>query len=99
MSALSDKLEDEEHGKVAETLVQDFQQRVEHAERLNENAEAAQTHMNAQLQLRLSALGAARAKLAELRDDIDGDTLSTLVQELDLEEEQIRVAIRSAEPT
>jgi CPA1 family monovalent cation:H+ antiporter len=98
VSALSERLEDEEHGQVAETLVQDFQGRVEHAERLNEDAKAAQQRMNAQLQLRLSALTAARAKLTEMRDQLDGDTLATLVQELDLEEEQIRVALRSAKP-
>jgi Na+/H+ antiporter len=98
VTALSGKLEDQEHGEVAETLVQDFQGRVEHAERLNEDAEAAQHRMNAQLQLRLSALAAARDRLKEMRDQLDGDTLSALVQELDLEEEQIRVAIRSAEP-
>ncbi|MBL6459386.1 Na+/H+ antiporter [Belnapia sp. T6] len=99
VGALSDKLEDREHAEVAETLVRDFRARVEHAERLDEDPEAAQRRLNAQLRLRLSALGAARAKLAELRDELDGETLATLVEELDLEEEQVRVALRAAEPT
>jgi len=99
VSALSENLEDRERGQIAEFLVRDFQGRVEYAEHLNEDADAAQRRMNAQLQLRLSALSAARAKLTEMRDDLDGDTPATLIQELDLEEEQIRVAVRSAEPT
>jgi len=49
----------------------------------------------AQLELRTAALDAARAKLMEQRDKLDGETLATLVQELDLEEEQIRVAMGS----
>lgn len=96
MSALSEKLEDPEHADVAETLVQDFQSRVDHAELAHEDAGEAQRRMDAQLQLRLVALEAARSKLLERRDELDGDTLSTLVQELDLEEEQVRVAMEAS---
>ncbi len=84
-----------EHGQIAESLVQDFKDRVDLADRLNEDAEAAQRGMNAELQLRLSALAAARTKLVERRDELDGETLGTLVQELDLEEEQIRVTMNT----
>ncbi len=98
LSTLSEKLEDPNHADVAETLVQDFQARVHHAERLHEDAGKAQRRMDRQLQLRLEALQAARAKLVEQRDQLDGDTLATLVQELDLEEEQVRLAIEATQP-
>lgn len=97
VEALSQKLEHPEHADVAETLVQDFQARVDHAEHMEGDAEAAQERMNTQLTLRLEALAAARAKLLEKRDELDGQTLATLVQELDLEEEQIRVALGAHE--
>ncbi len=93
MSVLADRVEDPEHGDVAEQLVGDYKARLEHADRLNEDADAAQRRMDAHLQLKLAALEAARAKLVEQRDELDGETLSALVQELDLEEEQIRVAV------
>lgn len=97
LGTLSGKLERPEHAQIAETLVQDFQARVDHAEHLGANAEAAQDRMNTTLTLRLEALAAARARLVEMRDEVDGETLATLVQELDLEEEQIRVALVSHE--
>lgn len=99
LGALSEKLEDPKHGDVAEALVQDFQERVAHADRMDDNAEDAQQRMGTQLELRTAALEAARAKLLEQRDKLDGETLATLVQELDLEEEQIRVATGSNKQT
>jgi CPA1 family monovalent cation:H+ antiporter len=96
MSALSQKVDESEDKEVAEHLVQDFQKRVDHAEHLDSDAEGAQRRLDAQLQLKLTALEAARTKLVEMRDNLDGETLSTLVQELDLEEEQIRVAMNGA---
>ncbi|MBW3618243.1 MAG: hypothetical protein KY446_10970 [Proteobacteria bacterium] len=93
MGVLAERVEDPEHGDVAEQLVGDYKARLEHADRLNEDAEAAQRRMDAHLQLKLAALEAARAKLVEQRDELDGETLAALVQELDLEEEQIRVAV------
>lgn len=98
LGALSGRLEDPEHGDVAESLVQDYQNRVDHADRLNDDGEQAQRRMDAHLQLRLTALEAARAKLLEHRDQLDGETLTMLVTELDLEEEQIRVAANAAQP-
>jgi CPA1 family monovalent cation:H+ antiporter len=93
LETMSGQINHPEHGEIAESLVQDFKDRVDLADRLNEDAEAAQRGMNAELQLRLSALAAARTKLVERRDELDGETLGTLVQELDLEEEQIRVTM------
>lgn len=96
VSALSGKLEDPKHADVAEKLVQDFQARVEQAEQQHVDPETARQRTMTQLELRLAALDAARSKLIDKRDELDGETLATLVQELDLEEEQIRVA-RSAQ--
>jgi hypothetical protein len=93
LETMSGQINHPEHGHIAESLVQDFKDRVDLADRLDEDAEATQRGMNAELQLRLSALAAARAKLVERRDELDGETLATLVQGLDLEEEQIRVAM------
>jgi CPA1 family monovalent cation:H+ antiporter len=98
LGALSEKLEDPEHGDVAETLVEDFKERVAHAEHMDVDAEGAQQRMESELKLRTAALEAARAKLVERRDELDGETLATLVQELDLEEEQIRVATGANQP-
>jgi len=98
LSVLSDKLEDPEHGEAAETLVYDYRARVDHATRLHEDGERAQQRMDTQLQLRLAALNAARAKLVEQRDQLDGETLATLVRELDMDEEQIRVATGATQP-
>jgi CPA1 family monovalent cation:H+ antiporter len=99
LGALSEKLEDPEHGEVAEALVEDFQERAAHADRMDDNAENEQQRLEVQLELRTAALEAARAKLIEQRDKLDGETLATLVQELDLEEEQIRVAMGSTKQT
>ena len=50
-----------------------------------------------QLQLRLTAIEAARAKLlADHKDELDTDAMATLVAELDLEEQQIRIALGEA---
>ena len=80
---------------MAETLVHDFQARVDHAEQLGDGGEEAAERMTAILNLRLEALAAARQKLLEKRVELDGETLATLVQELDLEEEQVRVALET----
>ena len=60
LETVSGQISHPEHGQIAESLVQDFKDRVDLADRLNEDAEAAQRGMNAELQLRLSALAAAR---------------------------------------
>ena len=49
----------------------------------------------ARLNAKLATIQAAREDLRERRDEIDGETLQTLTQELDLEERQIRHALDS----
>ncbi|MCP3734024.1 cation:proton antiporter [Sphingomonas sp. RP10(2022)] len=47
---------------------------------------------------RLAALDDARVRLREHRDELDGETLATLIRELDLEEEQVRLAMGDSAP-
>jgi hypothetical protein len=50
--------------------------------------------LSARLDLRLTAIEAARTKLlADHRDDLVHEEMSVLMAELDLEEQQIRVAM------
>jgi CPA1 family monovalent cation:H+ antiporter len=50
--------------------------------------------LSARLDLRLTAIEAARTKLlADHREDLEHDEMATLMAELDLEEQQIRVAM------
>lgn len=81
------------HEDVAEDLVAEFKKRVEHAGMTDEAAETATERQEAELDSRLAAITAARDKLVERRGELDGETLATLVKELDLEEERIRVAL------
>ncbi|KQM18234.1 hypothetical protein ASE49_08365 [Novosphingobium sp. Leaf2] len=52
-----------------------------------------QQRLRAIVDERLAALDAARTKLREHRGELDGETLATLIRELDLEEEQVRLAM------
>lgn len=47
------------------------------------------------LEERLRALERARAELRENRGQLDGESLATLIRELDLEEEQVKLALES----
>jgi monovalent cation/hydrogen antiporter len=49
--------------------------------------------LEAFLDAKLRAIHQAREGLKAQRSDLDGETLATLTQELDLEEEQIRLAM------
>jgi hypothetical protein len=61
---------------------------------MRRDAETGAQRDAARLSLRLAAVEAARAKvLAEHRDELDSEAMSALISELDLEEQQIRVAL------
>ncbi len=91
---VADKLDDAEHKDVADDLLRDLRERAAQAELLRHDPETARQRLEAQLGLRLTAIEAARTKLlAEPRDELDADALAALVAELDLEEEQVRVAL------
>lgn len=93
LDAITAELSNSEHPELADKLVDEFKERLEHAEFRSTNTEAANAQMSEELEVRLSAIKAARNKIGERRDELDGETFATLVQELDLEEEQIRVAL------
>ena len=77
----------EEHGEVAKELVAELRGRAEQATRMHEDSGPEAERREQQQRLRLESLEAARAKLAE---GIEEETSRALVEELDLEEEQIR---------
>jgi hypothetical protein len=62
-----------------------------------QDSETGSQRLAMQLQLRLTAIEAARAKLlADHKDELDTDAMATLVAEFDLEEQQIRIALGEA---
>jgi monovalent cation/hydrogen antiporter len=94
MEAVADKLDDPEQADVAEDLLRDLRVRAKRAEQARRDAETGQQREAARLGLRLTAIEAARAKLsAEHKDELDTEAMAALVAELDLEEQQIRVAL------
>lgn len=94
MKAVSEKLDDPEHADVAEDLLRDLRVRAKRAEEMRRDGDTGAQRVAARLGLRLTAVEAARAKLlAEHRDELESEAMSALVAELDLEEQQIRVAL------
>ena len=93
MDAVAEKIDDPEHADVAEDLLRDLRVRAKRADQARQDAETGAQREAARLGLRLTAIEAARTKLlAEHKDELDSEAMATLVAELDLEEEQIRVA-------
>jgi CPA1 family monovalent cation:H+ antiporter len=94
MDAVAEKLDDPEHADVAEDLLRDLRVRAKRVEQARRDAETGPQREAARLGLRLGAIEAARAKLlAEHKDELDSEAMAGLVAELDLEEQQIRVAL------
>ena len=96
MEAVAEKLEeaDPEQAAMADDLLRDLRVQAKQADQMRQDAETGTQRLAAQLRLRLTAVEAARAKLlADHKDDLDTEAMSALVAELDLEEEQIRVAL------
>jgi CPA1 family monovalent cation:H+ antiporter len=94
MDAVAEKLDDPEHADVAEDLLRDLRVRVKRADQARQDAETGSQREAARLGLRLTAIEAARTKLlAEHKDELESEAMSALVAELDLEEQQIRVAL------
>ena len=78
----------------AEDLLRDLRVRAKRADQARQDAETGAQREAARLGLRLTAIEAARTKLlAEHKDELDSEAMATLVAELDLEEEQVRVAM------
>jgi monovalent cation/hydrogen antiporter len=94
MEAVAEKLDDPEQADVAEDLLRDLRVRAKRADQARRDAETGTQREAARLGLRLAAVEAARAKLlAEHKDELESEAMSALVAELDLEEQQIRVAM------
>jgi Na+/H+ antiporter len=90
LEVVQDHVDHPEHGDAAKELVAEYQERAEQAAQLDDGAEEEAERRTRQLQLRLAALDASRAKIAESRNDYDDAAAMNLTAELDLEEEQIR---------
>ena len=90
LEAVQEHVHHPEHGAAARDLVEEYQERAEQAAQLEDGAEPEAYRRTGQLQLRLSAIEASRAKIADSRDDYDEAAALGLTTELDLEEEQIR---------
>ena len=94
IAAVTEKIDDPEHAEAADEVLRDLRERAERADHLRGDAEGGAQRLSAQLGLRLTAIEAARAKLLEEhKDELESEAVTALVAELDLEEEQIRVAL------
>src|SRR3954454_11380281 len=96
MEAVAESLDEADPAEVAaaDDLLRDLRVRAARGDRLQEEAETGAQRTAARLRLRLTAIEAARAKLlAEHRDELEAEAFSALVAELDLEEQQTRVAL------
>ncbi|GEP07634.1 cation:proton antiporter [Methylobacterium oxalidis] len=96
MTAVTEQMDSlsPEQAAAAEDLLRELRQRAKRIDQLSQEAETGAQRLAARLGLRLTAIEAARAKLlADHRDELEADELAALVSELDLEEQQIRVAL------
>ena len=82
-----------EQSEAATDLVDEYEVRAERASVEGQDLESQAQKLEAQQHLRLVAIDAARAKLADQTDQVDAESHRTLVEELDLEEQQIRRAL------
>ena len=85
-----------EHGDAAADLVDEYEVRAERVNVEGDDVETRTGQLAAQHRLRLVAIEAARQKLVERTDQIDADAHRALGEELDLEEQQVRLALGEA---
>jgi CPA1 family monovalent cation:H+ antiporter len=96
IAAVAEQLDerDPEQAAVANELLRDLRGRANRADGMRPDTDTGAQRRAAQLHLRLTAIEAARAKvLADHKDEIGGEATHALVSELDLEEQQIRIAL------
>lgn len=82
-----------EHREAAAELLDEYKVRADRASIEGQDLEARSGQLDAQQRLRLFAIAAARGKLREKTDQIEGDAHRELGEELDLEEQQVRRAL------
>lgn len=92
LGAVQSHLDEEssEHGDAAAELVGEYKVRADRASIEGRDVETKFGQLGAQQRLRLIAIAAARNKLKEHTDRIDGEAHRELGEELDLEEQQVR---------
>lgn len=96
MTAVAEKVDDLEpdQAAAAEDLLRDLRQRAKRIAHANEASGPGAERLSARLDLRLTAIEAARTKLlADHREELEHEEMAALMAELDLEEQQIRVAM------
>ncbi len=81
----------DEHAGAAAELVQEYEMRSQRAN--SEDPQTMAEHRQARQRLRLLAIDAARAKLREHTEQVESSTHRALLEELDLQEQQIRIAL------
>lgn len=79
-----------EHGEAAAELVDEYKVRADRASVEGQDLETKSGQLDTQQRLRLVAIDAAREKLREKTDKIEGEAHRELGEELDLEEQQVR---------
>ena len=84
------KEEGSEHGEAAAELVDEYKVRAARASIKGQDTESKSSQLGAQQRRRLVAIEAARGKLREKTDRIDGGAHREFGEELDLEEQQVR---------
>ncbi|WBO24371.1 Na+/H+ antiporter [Sphingomonas abietis] len=90
LASMQDHLDDPERGEIAKDLIAEYQDRTDQAAQLEDGSPTEAERRTRELQLRLSAVEASRARIAGSQNDFDEDAALGLTTELDLEEEQIR---------
>ena len=85
--------EGSEHGEAAAELVDEYRLRADRASIEGQDVEAVSGRLDAQQRLRLVAIDAARDRLRQKTDQMDGEAHRELGEELDLEEQQVRRAL------
>lgn len=79
-----------EHDEAADELVEEYAAKARRANIVGRDIETKAGQLEAQQRLRLLAIDAARDKLRKQVDRIDSEAHRDLVEELDLEEQQVR---------
>ena len=82
------------YSDAANELVEEYEVRADRASVEGQDLETLAQKLEAQQRLRLVAIDAARKKLADQTDQVDAESHRTLGEDLDLEEQQIRRALR-----
>lgn len=96
MTAVAEKVGDlsPEQAAAAEDLLRELRQRAKRVAHASDASGTGVERLSARLDLRLTAIEAARTKLlSDHREDLEHEEMAALMAELDLEEQQIRVAM------